>query len=68
MEVGFQKFLQLFVANGYFVFENDICVDLPYVLGVEPDCANSPLMGSLPRLGAPHVPAPSRVVVVEVFC
>ena len=32
MEVGFQKFLQLFVANGYCVLENDICVDLPNVL------------------------------------
>ena len=33
MEVGFQKFLQLFVANGYCVLKTDICVDLPDVLG-----------------------------------
>ena len=43
MEGGFQKSLQLFVANRYCVFENDICVDLPDVLGGKPDCANSPL-------------------------
>ena len=43
MEGGFQKSLQLFVTNEYCVFENDICVGLPYVLGGKPDCANSPL-------------------------
>ena len=52
MEVGFQKSLQLFVANGYCVFENDICVDLPDVPGGEPNCANSPF----PRFSARAAP------------
>ena len=56
MEVGFHKFLQLFVANGYFVFENDICVDLSYVPGVEPDCANSPLIGFFAKARCPTCP------------
>ena len=34
------------------VFENNIYVDLPDVLGVELDGANSPLLGFLPGLGA----------------
>ena len=42
MEGGFQKSLQLFVANGYCMFENDICVDLLDILGGKPSCANSP--------------------------
>ena len=33
MEGGFQKSLQLFVVNGYYVFEDDVCVDLSGVLG-----------------------------------
>ena len=28
MEGGFHKSLQLFVANGYYLFEDDVCVDL----------------------------------------
>ena len=43
MEGGFQKSLQLFVANGYYVFEDNICVDLPNVLDGMPDYANAPL-------------------------
>ena len=42
MEGGFQKSLQLFVANGYCEFEDDIRVDLPNVLDGKPDYANSP--------------------------
>ena len=67
MEVGFQKSLQLFFANGYYVFENDICVNLPYVLSGKPDCANSPLPGFFARARCPPVLAPSRVAVVEVY-
>ena len=43
MEGGFQKSLQLFVANGYCVFEHEIYVDLPNVLDGKPDYANAPL-------------------------
>ena len=53
MEGGFQKSLQLFVANGYRVFENDICVNLLDVLGGKPDCANSPLPGFFTRVRCP---------------
>ena len=66
MEVGFQKSLQLFVANGYCVFENDICVDVPDVPSGKPDCANSPLSGFFARARCPLVLAPSSVVAVEV--
>ena len=40
MEGGFQKSLQLFVVNGYCVFEDEICVDLPGVLDGRPNYAN----------------------------
>ena len=53
MEVGFQKSLQLFVANGYYVFENKIYVDLPDVLGGKPDCVNSPLPRFFARARCP---------------
>ena len=53
MEVGFQKSLKLFVANGYYVFENDICVDLLDVPGGKPDCVNSPISWFFTRVGAP---------------
>ena len=56
-----------FVANGYCVFENDICVDLTDVLGGEPDFANSPLLGFFAKARCPHVLAPSRVAAVEVY-
>ena len=66
MEAGFQKSLQLFVANGYCAFENDICVDLPDVLGGEPNCANSPLPGFSAMARCPPVLAPSVIAAVEV--
>ena len=37
MEGGFQKFPQLFVANGYCVFEDNVCVDLSGVLDGRPN-------------------------------
>ena len=40
MEGGFQKFLQLFVANEYCVFENNVCVDLSGVLDGRLNYAN----------------------------
>ena len=64
MDVGFKKSLQLFVTNGYCVFENDICVDLPNVLGRELDCANSPLLGFSARARCPPVLAPSEATTV----
>ena len=42
MEGDFQKSVQLFVANGYCVFENDVCVDLSGVLYGKPNYANVP--------------------------
>ena len=66
MKVGFQKSLQLFVANGYCVFENDICVDLPDVLGGKPDCANSPLPAFFARARCPPILAPSGIATVKV--
>ena len=66
MEVGFQKSLQLFVANGYYVFENDICVDLPDVIGGKPNCVNSPLLGFFAMTRCPPVLVLSGAAVVEV--
>ena len=43
MEGGFLKSLQLFVANGYCVFEDNICVDLAGVLDGKLNYANVPL-------------------------
>ena len=43
MEGGFQKYLQLLIAYGCFVFEHDIQVDLPDVLDGKPNYANFPL-------------------------
>ena len=40
MEGGFQKSLQLFVVNGYCVFEDNVCVDLSSVLDGRPNYAN----------------------------
>ena len=40
MEGGFQKSLQLFVVNGYHVFEEDVSVDLSGVLDSRPNYAN----------------------------
>ena len=40
MEGGFQKSLQLFIVNGYCVFEDDVYVDLSGVLDGRPNYAN----------------------------
>ena len=67
MEEGFQKSLQLFVANGYCVFEDNICVDLEDVLDGKPDYANSPLIEFFARARCLLVLAPSEVVAVKVY-
>ena len=66
MEGGFQKSLQLFVTNGYCVFEN-ICVNLPDFLDGKPDYANSSLPEFFTRARCPPVLAPSRVAAVKVY-
>ena len=55
MEVGFQKSLQVFVANRYCVFEDDICVDLSDVLDRKPNYADVPLSDLFAR---PYVDRP----------
>ena len=45
MEGGFQRSLQLFVVNGYCVFEDDVCADLSGVLDRKPNYANAPFSG-----------------------
>ena len=40
MEGGFQKSLRLFIINGYYVFEDDVCVDLSSVLDGRPNYAD----------------------------
>ena len=67
MKGGFQKYIQLFVTNGYCVFENDIRVDLPDVLDGKPDYANSPLLEFFARARCPPVLVPSGVVAVKVY-
>ena len=57
MEGGFHKSLQLFFTNGYYVFENDICVNLPDVLGGKPGCANYPLLEFFTRARCPPCPS-----------
>ena len=42
MEEGFQKSLQLFFANRYCVFKDDVYVDLSGVLDGKPNYANVP--------------------------
>ena len=42
MEGDFWKSLQLFVANRYCVFEDDVCIDLSSVLYRKPNYANVP--------------------------
>ena len=49
MEGGFQKSLQLFVVNGYYVFEEDICIDVSGVLDGKPNYANVPFLGLFAR-------------------
>ena len=45
MEEQFQKSLQLFVVNGYCVFEDDVYVDRSIVLDGRPNCANITFLG-----------------------
>ena len=45
MEGGFQRSLQLFVVNGYCVFEDDVCIDLSSVLDGRPNYANITFLG-----------------------
>ena len=47
MEGGFQRSLQLFVVNGYCVFEDDVCVDLSGALDKRPNYANHHLFRAL---------------------
>ena len=47
------------------MFENDICVNLLDVLGVEPDGANSLLPRFFARARCPPVSVPSGGVAVE---
>ena len=67
MEGGFQKSLQLFFVNEYCVFENDICVNLPDVLGRKADCSNSHLLGFFVRARCPPVLAFFGVATVKVY-
>ena len=60
MKGGFQKSLQLFVANGYCEFEDNIRVDLPNVLDGKPNYANSLLPKFSLGLGAPLAWPPSE--------
>ena len=67
MEGGFQKSYQLFAANGYYVFEDDICVDLPDVLNGKPDYANFSLPEFFARARCPSVLALSEVAATKVY-
>ena len=67
MEGGFQKSLQLFVANGYYVFEDDIYVDLPDVLDWKPDYANSPILEFFAKARCHPILTPSGVSAVKVY-
>ena len=48
------------------MFKNDIRVDLPDVLGGEPDFSNSPLLGFSAKARCPPVLASSIIAVVKV--
>ena len=48
------------------MFENDICVDLPDVLGRETDCTNSPIPRFSARARCPTVLTPFVIAAVEV--
>ena len=45
MEGGFQRSLQLFVVNGYCVFEDDVCVNPLGFLDGRPNYANITFSG-----------------------
>ena len=49
------------------MFEDDICVDLPYVLDRKPDYANSPIPEFFARARCPPVLAPSGVAAIKVY-
>ena len=57
MEGGFQSSLWLFVVNGYYVFEDDVCVDPLGVLDERPNYANISFSGFFvgPCTGWPEV-------------
>ena len=67
MDERFHKSLQLFVANGYCVFEKDIYVDQPDVLSGKPYYVNSSLPEFFAKARCPPVLAPFRVVAVKVY-
>ena len=79
MEGGFQKSLQLFVANEYCVFKDDACADLSGVLDGKPNYAYSSFSDEGPdyatallsefcaRAKYPPMLAPSRVAMVKVY-
>ena len=73
MEGGFQKSLQLFAANRYCVFENDICFDLLNVLDGKPKYANVPLskLFARPCVDRPEVrdggPDYATALLLELF-
>ena len=73
MERGFQKSLQLFVANGNYVFKDDVCVDLSGVLYGKPNYANVPFSKLFvgPYVDRPEVMAegPDHVTtLISEFC
>ena len=45
MEGNFQMSLQLFVVNGYYVFEGDVCVDPSSIIDGRPNYANITFLG-----------------------
>ena len=67
MEGGFQKSLQLFVANRYCVFEDDVCVYLLDVLDGKSDYTNVPFSKLFARARCPPILVPFRVVVIKVY-
>ena len=67
MDGSFHKSLQLFVANGYCVFENDIYVDQPDVLSGKPYYANSSIPEFFAKARCPLVLAPFGVAAVKVY-
>ena len=49
------------------VFEDDIYVDLPYVLNWKPGYVNSPLLEFFAKARCPPVLTPSEVAAVKVY-
>ena len=67
MEGGFKKSLQLFIVNVYFVFENDVCVDLSGVLDGRPNYANITFPSLWARARCPSVMVRSRVAAIKAY-